>query len=545
MGGESEQMKAGDGIACRACQKSVRLEGVFDPCRYCGYVNYRMQETFPYGWLTPALSGASVEKLFHNRLERAIELIEGDMPKASTLLAALVAEREDMLRPHPERPRSLKNESFPAVLNLGMQILYLLLCERGGVHLPPFPLVTRASTKPGELEMCLVEAGFLASRCLREAGHEAEYQVNGKTLLERFTNTGNLVAETADNDLRVQRKFPLEYEVLDESELYAMQKAVLGFSNQDFMELGRGNFANLRKLTTVQASGPILVAKLDGANEPAATLLGALLLTRRRVQTFRFPYYFDLGTPRTGSPPGALPAETYAINWTAYYPCYEVDIDGIGRSALLTKMTFVNSMTYTLASRSLMAAELEKRAGSIDTPEAKSIKNYQQRVSARLEQRIEGTLRGSGFSTKANLKEFPGLPKGEIDVLGARTRKKITEIVLIEAKDFDMPIQKPGSFEKAVADLTKAVQKQLLPLTEFVKKEWRSLLQELGVKPAKRVVLCPLLVTRRYMAPNVVPDCTVVGLNALECVLSRFSHRNLEAKDGIGPIPRIVLQLED
>jgi hypothetical protein len=202
-------------------------------------------------------------------------------------------------------------------------------------------------------------------------------------------------------------------------------------------------------------------------------------------------------------------------------------------------------LLYILASRSFMAAELEKRARSIDTPAARSIRNYQQRVSARLEQRIEGILRSSGFSTRANLKEFPGLAAGEIDVVGARRRKKITEIVLIEAKDFDMPIQKPGSFENAVADLTRAADRQLLPLVEFMKKEWRSLLHELGVAATNHVVLCPLLVTRRYMAPNVVPNCTTVSLNALERVLSRFSHGKREPKDGMGSIPRVVLQFDD
>jgi hypothetical protein len=222
-----------------------------------------------------------------------------------------------------------------------------------------------------------------------------------------------------------------------------------------------------------------------------------------------------------------------------------VHIDGIGRSALLTLMTVTNSLTYTLASRSFMAAELEKRARSIHTPAARSIRNYQQLVSARLEKRIAGILRSSGFSTKANLKGFPGLGAGEIDVIGARRRKKITEIVLIEAKDFDMPIQKPGSFGNAVTDLTRAAERQLLPLVEFMKKEWRSLLHELGVEATNQVVLCPLLVTRRYMAPNVVPNCTIVSLNALECVLSRFSHGKREPKDGMGPISRVVLQFED
>jgi hypothetical protein len=104
-----------------------------------------------------------------------------------------------------------------------------------------------------------------------------------------------------------------------------------------------------------------------------------------------------------------------------------------------------------------------------------------------------------------------------------------------------MPLHKPNSFSIALGDLRRSAEQQLIPQTDWVRNAWRSLLELLGVKPTDRVVVSPLLVTRRYMAPNLIPGCTVIPLNMLEPVLARVARGNLEPKDGLGPLPRIVL----
>jgi hypothetical protein len=190
-------------------------------------------------------------------------------------------------------------------------------------------------------------------------------------------------------------------------------------------------------------------------------------------------------------------------------------------------------------SRSLMVDLLIRRIDGIDTPEAAAVRRY--RLSERFEQRIEDRLKAAKFATRAQLSDIPGAAFGPIDVVGARVRKKVTEIVVIEAKDFDMPLQKPGVFRQTLAELQKAVDRQLVPQTEWVKREWRQLLQLLGVEATKRVVMTPLLVTRRYVGPNLIRGGNVVPLRMLETVLSRLAHEKLEARDGLGPLPRIVL----
>ncbi|WP_291714703.1 hypothetical protein, partial [Bradyrhizobium sp.] len=70
---------------------------------------------------------------------------------------------------------------------------------------------------------------------------------------------------------------------------------------------------------------------------------------------------------------------------------------------------------------------------------------------------------------------------------------------------------------------------------------WQALLEMLGVKPMARVLITPLLVTRRYLAPHLVPDCVVVPLPMLKLVLCRLSHDKLEARDGLSALPGTVV----
>jgi hypothetical protein len=531
---------ASDALSCRACKKAVSGEGPRFLCQRCGYINIRFPDIrHRFSWLSPELSGASVEELFKKQLEQVITLLERDLIRASALLIELMTRRESLLADAAQR--SMLQEGKAGIFNIGVQLVYLLLCERGGVRLASLERSKSETDELKALESAAFDAAFLATRWLRELAGDAVYTAGDKTFTEHFTDQGNLLIEIQENSFAVERTFRRPQDVFDESVLYEMQNAVLGFSVEDYIALTRDRFSNLRKLTTVQHRGPVFAAKLHATDAKAARLLDLVTLNQQRIQEFRFPYHFDLGTRKMGvhaSPPAI---ETFALNWTAYYPAYEAHVDDLGLASLFTIYTFRNAFAYMSASRSLMAAELEKRAKRTNTPEATAVRGFQQKVAACLEERIEAVLRGQGFSTKANVKDVFGGADREIDVVGARNSRGVTEIVLIEAKDFDMPFHKPESLKIAVGDLSRAAERQLNPLTDWIKKEWRSLLESLAVEPRKRVVLSPLLITRRYLAPYLVPGVTVVPLRMLECVLTRINHRNLQPKDGLGMLPRTVI----
>jgi hypothetical protein len=533
-------MASDTSLSCRACRNPVPGDGPRLLCQHCGYINFRLFDTqHEFAWLTSELSGATVELLFKNRIERVVGLIEKDLERASSLLVELMTIRESLLADKSER--SVLREGEAGVFNIAVQLVYLLLCERGGVRLRSLQQPNSPVGELKALENAAFDAAHLATRWLRELNGDATYELKRNALIEHFSEQGNLLLETQENSLAVEQQFRRPEDVFDDAELYAMQKGVLDFSMEDYLSLTRDRFAKLRTLATVRERGPIVAAKLDGGDARTKRLLDFVTLNKRRIEDFRFPYYFDLGTPKTGinaSPPFI---EKYALNWTSYYPAYAAHVDDLGPASLFTIYTFRNAFAYMSASRSLMASELEKRATRSNSPEAIAVRGFHDKVAARFEERIEDVLRRQGFQTKANVEVLIGAVAREIDVVGAKNCGKTTEIVLIEAKDFDMPLHKGDSLRIAVKDLGRAVEHQLIPLTTWARKEWRSVLQMLGVAPQKRVVLSPLLVTRRYMAPNVVPNGTVVPLRMLECVLARINHKNLKPKDGLGTLPRMVI----
>lgn len=104
-----------------------------------------------------------------------------------------------------------------------------------------------------------------------------------------------------------------------------------------------------------------------------------------------------------------------------------------------------------------------------------------------------------------------------------------------------MPLHKPGSLANAKKTLQDGA-KQLFKRSNWVAENWADILNLLGLESTKRIVMTPLLVTRRYVAPDLISDCTVVPLRMLEVVLSRIAHGKLQPRDGLAALPRIVLR---
>lgn len=349
--------------------------------------------------------------------------------------------------------------------------------------------------------------------------------------------------EAQVNSQRTERTFRGGHDPLDEPEVNAAPRAVLGLSLDDFKNLMRNHFRLLRKRTTVVEKGATMIAALDGACEPARRVLDALTLTLDRARRFAAPFYFDLGEPREVPPPSGLPCDIIDQNWTAYYPCYgAIAEDGHTRVALFSTLTWVNAFAYMLTSRSQIMAQLVRRVRGDKGSSANEVRQLARGLSARHEKRIAAQLRIHGFKAGHSVAELNGtqLACGEIDVVGARVRKGMTEIVVVEAKDLDFPLQKPGALDRAIETL-QGGGRQLDKRVDWIKGNWQVLVRALGVKPSDSAVLTPLLVTRRYMPPGVVPGFTVIPYNMLRSVLARLADGNLAPNDGLEALPRMSL----
>ena len=525
---------------CRACKQPFAVAASANSCSRCGYINLAIDDSrYNFDWLTPAHSANTVESLFQDQFRQAKEAVRKDLASATRLFMAALVHRETLFA-QTKAPRSITGDSGTVLVNAAVQLLYLLICQHGGVQIEPSPAESSDFSVANALWMRVFHAALLSRLRMREEAGEATYAVNSRDLVETFTSIFKIAMETQENSHVVEAKFRNKHLVLEEPEFYALQHAVLGYSARDYIELMASNFAELRKLTNVQQDSPIVAAELQGLPEATRVVLEAFTLTLQRVFRFKFPNYFDLGEKRERPLPTELPIEAIAFNWTSYYPFFEARRPDGAQVILFTKHAWVNALGYMLVSRSAVASELVKRAKSLTLPDVAAIRQYRELVAGRLEQRIADLLSEAKFETRVNLKGFQDKDIPEIDVIGARTRRGITEIIVIEAKDIDMPLHKAGNLELSLQTLKRGAE-QLNGRTIWVCQNWAGVLQMLNVKPSRRVVLTPLLVTRRYLAPNLIPNCAVVPLPMLELVLIRLSHHKLEAKDGLGPLPRTVL----
>jgi hypothetical protein len=367
-------MKAGNGagLACRACEQPFSNLAVRNECRHCGYVNLLIPDVKnQFEWLSSEYASGSVASLFSVQFTRARELVAKDLAAATALLIRSMVQRESLYEyERSATSRSTFRESRVALFNFAVQLLYLLICQQGGVRLRSLPAITDSFDDRDELWRRVRDAALLARLRMKADADEATFTVTGDTLVESLAEAVKIAAETQENSHVVEKKFRNRYPVLEEPELFAMQKAVLGYSAQECTKLIANNFARLREQTAVQDCGPIVIANMGSITEATRTLLEVLSLNLQRVLRFQYPYYFDLGTLRRGPAPADLPLEAIALNWTSYYPCYEAHTEDGNGVILFSKHAWVNALTYMLASRSAMAAELEKRAKKMSTPEA-------------------------------------------------------------------------------------------------------------------------------------------------------------------------------
>lgn len=539
------------GYACRACGAILSEAADWKSCPRCAHINVMPQKEkkFPLGHLGVSLPNgdhavacAVLHDATERQLSRARKLIKENVPAATAFLLGSIREREARLDAAVVS-RSNVDDGDGVLFNLGTQLLYLLLCELGDVRLALTSASPVRSPLYTSLWPILGDIPFLVRLRNAAAAGLSSYAIDAGTLIETQTESHRLVLETQTNSRRVERLFRSIHDPLDEPELCAAQEAVLGFSMRDWIPLMARNFARLGEKTILINQGGVITVQLDGAGEPARSILDAMTLTLDRVRRFATPFYFDIGLPRDEPIPIGLPHDVIGQNWTAYYPCYSaISENGHARVAVFSKHVLVNALSYMVASRSQLMAQLVRHVGNDASPMADDVRRHARALSARLEQRIAEQLRRAGFKAESSVVKLSGvqLSCGEIDVLGVRARKSMTEIVVVEAKDLDFPLQKLGALDRASETLLRGAE-QLEKRITWIKEHWRDVVQALGVKPSSSAAVTPLLVTRRYMLPDTIATTPVVPYNMLPSLLQRLATGNFAPKDGLAALPRISL----
>jgi len=178
-------------------------------------------------------------------------------------------------------PRSIMRDIKTLLCNATVQLLYLLICQYGGIRMDAFAAADRTFSDGDALWTQLSDTALLARLRLRQDSGQANYVIEGSCVVETFSDTYKIALETQENSHQVEERFRNTDSALDEPELYAIQKAVLGFSIPECSALIGANFRQIRALTEVQDFGPIVAARLDALPSSAQTVLGAFTLTLR------------------------------------------------------------------------------------------------------------------------------------------------------------------------------------------------------------------------------------------------------------------------
>ena len=167
-------------MTCRACKKPISRRAE-SQCPRCNYINiFQLEERVPFDWLTVRHSTVSVESMFREQLSLANELVAGDVASATSLLIAKLVELDqEFLFFNSTSPISL--------LIRRVQLLYLLICQRGGVRVDA--ISAQGSADGGsKLWQRVGDASILAYLSMRAAAGEETHTVNGNTSFTDLLN---------------------------------------------------------------------------------------------------------------------------------------------------------------------------------------------------------------------------------------------------------------------------------------------------------------------------------------------------------------------
>lgn len=486
---------------------------------------------------------AGLEARIGDTLDKSRAIVARELPAATAFLLTCIDERDRRLAALARR-EAADAGSDPLVFNLATQLLYLLLCEHGG---PDLRLLSGAASEHRHLGTTLfpllTDAVFIPRlRVNVDAGY-GEFAIAPPDLVLSKTADHTLLQEWQFNMRHWEGRLPSRRPLaIGDAAFAEAQMRILGFSAADALALMAEDMKGMARLGRIGRQGQIRAVPTDGLPEQVQAMLDRMTLTLARTQRFATPYHFDLGPTGPAAQDGLVPPRAIGMNWTAYYPLYRAAAARDGRPVVLSSPEAITNAFATLEeSRSHMVARLIE-AGRARGCHAE-VAGIGRMLSAMLERAAAEAAEAAGFGARAGVAALAGrpLPCGEIDALAAQTKDGLTRIVVIEAKDVDLPLYKPGVFRQTVATIRHGAA-QAQRKAAWVAGHWRDVAALLGVEPAQRAEVAPLLVTRRYVPPGLAAECPPVQLGALPEVLARLAQGRHEAFGGMAPLRVLTAQ---
>ena len=317
-----------------------------------------------------------------------------------------------------------------------------------------------------------------------------------------------LVAERTNEDLELLElgqniaigKATWPPEVLDPQFVEA-QKAVFGQSFDDlyaFIDPIRPNSG-----LAANQDGDFIIIDLERCSPACIRTVDAFTLTADRLQQFAAPYFFDLGQPASPSRLGdTIVAESGDILWLAYYPFLSaVSVRRPPTRLALTAMPLLLQVFSTAeTSKAFLLHRMQEEAIRTGGAALVSTAGFARSTHSDFEKSVGEQFQAAGMVVQVGLNTVDGRPLacGEIDVLAAATHTSDPRplVIVSEAKNVDLPLQKDFGYEHLAATMQRA-QKQVAKKSDWVAAAWPRIADLVGLGAASKPIIIGMIVTRR------------------------------------------------
>lgn len=277
--------------------------------------------------------------------------------------------------------------------------------------------------------------------------------------------------------------------------------------------------------------GKIVSIVSAGLRTQVDAIFRKLTLDLGTIQRFAAPCFFDTGPLRSGAASRALIAETAAINWTAYYPCY-VAQSSYG-AVYLTGPRIWQGVLMSLAQRPAYALHQAHETVARDPArrdDVAELRTLIREMHREIEALAGQAARDAGWQCSTGVEAFGStrLAEGEIDLLATANLGDTRVILLAEVKNSDN-FMAPG-FSERVAALIAHAETQLRRKGSWIAEHWAETLNFFGHPAASSKHqprrLLRVIITRRPLAAHYFrefPGTSVAGFQSLARDLLRVN----------------------
>lgn len=478
-------------------------------------------------------------------LSKASEMIEQNRVIATAGLLYLMNDLDNSMKQHftDQYYEEMNSDSVALTAkNQACQLLFLLLARAGSVELPRENIHTGIVSKivGQQIFPLLTDIVTLAKMILPALFEQSiEIQMNNGKLLVKKLLKHDLMVETSINMLLQEKRENISnnHEQISTLDMLMPEHArhavsiATGIDIEVLVEILNNRMSILvERRIGIQQGNLFMIADQYLANEEKE-MFQRLSLTHEKIYRFQIPCFFDTGPFRDEGDTTLKPiAESAAINWSAYYPCYKFSSPVNGSAIYVTSPRRWQGFLMTLPqSKGYLLNQLNKvYSSSLSEIKRSELRKLIHETHRDLEQQAADQATLSGWKCLRGVERFNNspIPCGEIDLLATTVVKNIRIILVGEVKDNDVALFKPGGFAR-LQELVDHAEQQLKRKGNWIRENWMEVLkifEPLETAPVKHYFIAHLVITSRPIMPhffNEFTGCSIEGLESLCSELRR------------------------